>query len=181
MGQVADCQPSKSTGAGLILAKKSTGAGLDYQEILDTALWYSWIEAIARPLHLRHSCSALHRAENAASGRKLTAGRQPRSSPAAACTQLASLRSNAPNTTAAGIAPTTEALPFKCRMTLQRRSSRTQKRTPSLRSWTVGTATTCFSGCTIHRSRRRGSGVWHLATFITMLEEERTLYPRPTC
>ena len=39
---------AKSTGIWLILAKKSTGAGLDYQEILETAICYGWIDALRR-------------------------------------------------------------------------------------------------------------------------------------
>ena len=35
---------------GLILAKKSTGLGLDYQQILETAICYRWIDAIRKPL-----------------------------------------------------------------------------------------------------------------------------------
>lgn len=39
---------SKSKGIWLILTKKSTGAGLDYQRILETALCYGWIDAIRK-------------------------------------------------------------------------------------------------------------------------------------
>ena len=39
---------AKSTGVWLILAKKSTGVGLDYQQILETAICYGWIDAIRK-------------------------------------------------------------------------------------------------------------------------------------
>jgi len=37
-----------SPGVMLILAKKSTGNGLDYQEVLELALCYGWIDAIRK-------------------------------------------------------------------------------------------------------------------------------------
>lgn len=37
---------AKSAGIWLILAKKSTRVGLDYQKILETAICYGWIDAI---------------------------------------------------------------------------------------------------------------------------------------
>ena len=43
-----DANHTRATGVYLILAKKSTGAGLDYQEILETALCYGWIDAIRK-------------------------------------------------------------------------------------------------------------------------------------
>ena len=38
----------ESTGVFLILAKKSTGEGLDYQELLNIALCFGWIDAIRK-------------------------------------------------------------------------------------------------------------------------------------
>ena len=37
-----------STGVWLILAKKSTSMGLDYQQILETAICYGWIDAMRK-------------------------------------------------------------------------------------------------------------------------------------
>jgi len=39
---------AKSNGIWLILAKKSTGMGLDYQEVLESAICYGWIDAIRK-------------------------------------------------------------------------------------------------------------------------------------
>src|SRR5436305_6695667 len=39
---------AKSPGIWLILDKKSTGVALDYQEILETAICYGWIDALRR-------------------------------------------------------------------------------------------------------------------------------------
>lgn len=48
MDQVAQGESAKSSGIFLILDKKSSGMRLAYQEILETAICFGWIDAIRK-------------------------------------------------------------------------------------------------------------------------------------
>ena len=76
---------AKSSGIFLILDKKSTGMRLDYQEILETAICFSWIDEIRNLLLNRLTSNGLPPGPRRVFGPRSIGTRQPRSSKADVC------------------------------------------------------------------------------------------------
>ena len=169
---------AKSTGVGLILAKKASGTGLDYQQILETALCYGWIDAIRKaatrttflqrftPRGKRSIWSKINCEKATAliasdrmqpSGlaeveRAKHDGRWDRAYDGAASISV-------PDDLAAAFEQNPKAHAF-----FQKLDSRNRY-------------AVLFR---LHNTTKAETRARRLASFVTMLEEERTLHPRPT-
>ncbi len=169
---------SKSSGVWLILAKKASGISLDYQEILETAICWGWIDAIRKsatthtflqrftPRGKRSIWSKIncHKANTLiASGRMQPAGlaeverakldgRWDRAYDGAASISV-------PDDLAAAFQQNPKAHAFF--QTLDGRNR----------------YAVLFR---LHNATKPETRARRLSTFVTMLEEEQTLYPRST-